>query len=177
MSTLAMLAMFAGAAFLVAWVTNGLVGRLSGERPGQTGRLWLDTFVRVFAVLELGWLGRILNYAGLRGLPRKLVLFLGLLCVLLFLVRGCQRDHQNDSRHIRSYPVQAPSSDQRLTSGLQATPGSRLGWVTPPKRFFSLSPSDGERAEVRNQRPARPPRYRLRPNGTGPIPFPTDPKR
>jgi hypothetical protein len=97
--------MFAVAAFLVVWVANGLVGLLSGERPGDTGRLWLDTFLRIFAVLELGWIGRILNYAGLGGLPRKVVLFVGLLCVLLFLSKSC---HHEQRDFIRSYPVQSP---------------------------------------------------------------------
>lgn len=108
MSTFAILALVALAAFLAAWVTNCLVGLLSGERPGDTGRLWLDMFLRIFAGLELGWIGRILNYVGLRGWPRKLALFIGLLSVLLFLVRACHHDHNNDSRYIRSYPVQPP---------------------------------------------------------------------
>jgi len=88
MSSLIMLAMFAVAAFLVAWVVNGLVGLLSGERPRDTGRLWLDIFLRLFGVLELGFIGRILNYVGLGGLLRKVLLFIGLLCLLLFLVRS-----------------------------------------------------------------------------------------
>ncbi len=37
MSTFAMLVMIAVAAFLIAWVANGLVGLLSGERPRDTG--------------------------------------------------------------------------------------------------------------------------------------------
>ncbi len=108
MSTLILLTIFAVAAFLVAWVVKGLVALLSGEPPGDTGRLWLDVFLRIFAGLELGWIGRILNYAGLRGLPRKIVLFAGLLCLLFFLVRACQHDHQDDRPYIRSYPVQSP---------------------------------------------------------------------
>ena len=105
MTTFAMLVMFAVAAFLVAWVANGLVGLLSGERPRDTGSLWLDTFLRIFAVLELGWIGRILNHVGIAALPRKIVLFIGLLCVLLFLMRA---RHSDDSRHIRSSPAQSP---------------------------------------------------------------------
>jgi len=104
MTTFAMLVMFAVAAFLAAWVVNGLVGLLSGERPRDTGSLWLDMFLRIFAVLELGWIGRILNYVGLRGLPRKIVLFIGLLCVLVFLVRA---RHHDGSRYIRSYPLRS----------------------------------------------------------------------
>jgi len=100
-----MLAMFAVAAFLVAWVVNGLVGLLSGERPRDTGSLWLDIFLRLFAVLELGFIGRILNYVGLDGLPRKVVLFVGLLCVLLFLVRACHHERDEHSQTY-TYPVQ-----------------------------------------------------------------------
>lgn len=105
MYSFVMLAMFLVAAFLVAWVVNGLVGLLSGDRPRDTGSLWLDIFLRLFAVLELGFIGRILNCIGLDGLPRKVVLFVGLLCVLLFLVRACHLEH---NEHTYSYPVQSP---------------------------------------------------------------------
>ncbi len=88
-----MLAVFGVAAFLMAWVVNGIIGLLSGEKPRDTGRLWVDIFLRLFAILELGFIGRILNYVGLAGLPRKVVLFIGLLCVLLFLLRACHHDH------------------------------------------------------------------------------------
>src|SRR6266568_4325167 len=87
MNSFVMLAMFAVAAFLVAWVVNGLVGLLSGEKPRDTGRLWLDIFLRLFVVLEVGFIGRMLNYNGLDGLPRKVVLFVGLICALLLLMR------------------------------------------------------------------------------------------
>ena len=103
MHSLILLAMFAVGAFLIAWVVNGFIGLLSGERPGDTGRLWLDIFLRLFAVLELGFIGRILNYAGLDGLPRKVVLFAGLLCLLLFLVSSCHHEHTDKTC---TYPVQ-----------------------------------------------------------------------
>jgi len=108
MSMFAMLAMFAVAAFLVAWVVNGLVGLLSGEHPRDTGRQWLDTFLRIFVVLELGWIGRVLNGVGLRGLPQKLVVFVGLLCLLIFLARACRQANEDDKTYIQSYPVQSP---------------------------------------------------------------------
>lgn len=108
MSAFAWLLMFAVASFLVAWIANGIVGLLSGEHPRDTGRLWLDTFLGVLAILELGWIGRILSGAGLHGLTRKWVLFLGLLCVLLFLARSCRHAHEDDKSYIRSYPVQSP---------------------------------------------------------------------
>ena len=104
MTAFTMIVMFGVAAFLIAWVVNGVIGLLSGERPRDTGSLWLDTFLRIFAVLEIGWLGRVLNYIGLRGTPRKIVLFIGLLGLLLFLVKACRHD---DSHYIRSYPVES----------------------------------------------------------------------
>ena len=58
MYDLAFIAAFGLAAFLVAWVVNGLVGMMSGENPRDTGRLWVETFLRFFAVLELGSSGR-----------------------------------------------------------------------------------------------------------------------
>jgi len=101
---LALLAAFAVAAFLVAWVVNGLVGLLSGERPRDTGSLWLDIFLRIFMVLELGVIGRVLNYCGFSGWPRKLVFFVGLLCVLLFLARACHDSHPD---HTYTFPAQS----------------------------------------------------------------------
>ena len=98
-----LLVMFAVAAFLIAWVVNGIVGILMGERPRDTGQLWLDAFLRIFAVLELGFIGRILNYVGLNGLPRKIVLFVGLLCVLFFLGKAFHR-HEHRDPLMRTYP-------------------------------------------------------------------------
>jgi len=105
MNSVVMVAVFAVAAFLVAWVVNSLVGLLSGERPRDTGSLWLDIFLRFFAILELGFIGRMLSYVGFQGWPRKLVLFIGLLCVLLFLLRACDHSHADN---VYKYPVQSP---------------------------------------------------------------------
>jgi hypothetical protein len=104
MTTLGMLVMFGIASFLVAWLANGLVGLLMGERPRDTGSLWLDTFLRILLLLELGWIGRILTYAGFSGSSRKLLLFLGLLCVVLFLAKDCRHEHNSN---VRSFPVQS----------------------------------------------------------------------
>jgi hypothetical protein len=104
MDRLIILAILAVVSFLVAWVVNGLVGILSGERPRDTGSLWFDTFLRFFAVLELGLIGRLLNYFGFDKLPRKIILFIGLLCALLFLLRSC---HHRHSEQICTYPVQS----------------------------------------------------------------------
>src|ERR1700722_16007887 len=103
MGSFMVIAILAVAALLVAWVLNGLVGLLSGERPQDTGSLWLDIFSRLFAVLEFGVIGRILNCVGLSGLPRRVVLVIGFLCLVLFLVRACH--HTHTSALIQSYPV------------------------------------------------------------------------
>ena len=102
MYDLAFLAALGVAAFLVAWVVNGLVGLLSGEKPRDTGSLVVDVFLRMMVVLELGWFGRILNYCGFTGRTRKLAFFLGLLCVFVFLLRGCHHGHAG---HVYTYPV------------------------------------------------------------------------
>jgi hypothetical protein len=96
---------FGVAAFLTAWLVNGLVGILSGEKPGDTGRLGGEILLRLLVVLELGFVGRVLSYVGLKGLPRKLVLFTGLLCVLFFLIGSCRHTHKNNARFHRYYGV------------------------------------------------------------------------
>jgi hypothetical protein len=89
---------------VVAWVVNGLVGILSGERPRDTGSLWFDTFLKFFAVLELGLIGRLLSYLRFDRLPHKIILFIGLVCALLFLLRSC---HHRHSEQNYTYPVQS----------------------------------------------------------------------
>jgi hypothetical protein len=101
MSSFIMLAAFAVAAFLVAWIVNALVGLLMGEKPRDTASLWFDIFFRFFAALELGVIGRFLSYLGLTGAARKAIFFVGTVCVLLFLVRACRG--QTDSRHPHTY--------------------------------------------------------------------------
>ncbi|HEY5910387.1 MAG TPA: hypothetical protein VJA21_07260 [Verrucomicrobiae bacterium] len=106
MSDLAFIAAFGLAAFLIAWVVNGLVGMMSGENPRDTGRLGAEVFLRFFAILELGIIGRVLGYLGFTGWPRKLMLFIGLLCVLAFMVRVCVYNRSNSSAgYERTYGV------------------------------------------------------------------------
>lgn len=105
MFDLAFIAALGLAAFLVAWVVSGLVGMMSGENPPDTGGLGAEVFLRLFAVLELGVIGRVLNYVGFTGWPRKLALFVGLLCVLLFLVRACHDAHPHNTWYDRTYGV------------------------------------------------------------------------
>jgi hypothetical protein len=105
MSSFVVLAAFGVAAFLVAWVVNSLVGLLSGERPRDTASLWFDIFFRFFAVLELGLIGRVLSYLGLTGWPRKAMMFIGMLCILLFLVRACHNAHRHDTGYEHTYGI------------------------------------------------------------------------
>jgi hypothetical protein len=105
MRSFVMLAAFGVAAFLVAWVVNSLVGLLSGERPRDAASLWFDIFFRFFMILELGLIGRVLSYLGLTGWPRKAVVFIGMICILLFLVRACRDAHSHDSRYEHTYGI------------------------------------------------------------------------
>lgn len=108
MISLTMLAAIAVVAFIVAWIVNGFVGLLGGERPRDTGRLWFDIFFRFLVILELGIVGRILNCVGFDGLPRKIIFFIGLCCLVVFLVRGCDNDERREPIH--TYPVQFKKS-------------------------------------------------------------------
>jgi hypothetical protein len=107
MDKLLIIGVFAAAALLVAWIANGLVGLLMGEKPGDTGSIWLDVFLRFFAILELGFVGRLLGYVGLNGWPRRIVLLIGLFSLLWFLFRP--HHHPRPPENIRSYPVHSSS--------------------------------------------------------------------
>ena len=97
------LAIIGVVAFVVAWIANGLVGMLSGEKPRDTGSLWVDTVLRFFTVLELGLIGHLLNRIGFNTLPRKALLLVGTLCVLLFLIGDCRSDKNS---RIQSYSAE-----------------------------------------------------------------------
>ena len=105
MHQLVIIAAFALAAFLIAWLVNALVEMMSGENPRDTGGLGTEVFLRLFAILELGVVGRLLSYLGFTGWPRKLMLFIGILCVLLFLVRIGHTRSGNSARYEHTYWV------------------------------------------------------------------------
>jgi len=97
-----MLAALAVAAFLVAWTVNALMSLMMGEKSQDTRSLWFDIFFRFFAILELGVIGRMLSYLGFSGWPRKAVVFIGALCVLLFLIKACSTARHRDP-YLRTY--------------------------------------------------------------------------
>lgn len=114
MSHFVVVAALALATFLVAWIANALVGLLMGEKPRDTVGVWFDTFFGMFALLELGFIGRMLTNFGLTGWPRKAVLFIGLVCVFVFLARACSHDtHKSDTN---SYPMQTQTVKGAVTS-------------------------------------------------------------
>jgi len=85
MWSLGFILLLALAAWFVACFVNALVGMLSGEKPQDTGRLWLDVFLRLFVVGQLSFAGRMLNYVGIDGWPRRLLYIAGVICILVFL--------------------------------------------------------------------------------------------
>jgi hypothetical protein len=88
MSSLGFFLLVCLVALFVAWLVNALVGVLSGEKPGDTGRLWLDVVLRIFALGRLSFVGRMLNYSG--GVwPRRILYAVGALAIVIFLIRGC----------------------------------------------------------------------------------------
>jgi hypothetical protein len=98
MDQLMIISVVALASFAVVWVANSLVGLLSGERPRDDARHWSDIFLRFFAILKLGFVGRILAYAGFQGWARRIVIYVGLFCLMLFLFRGGHANRQNSDR-------------------------------------------------------------------------------
>ena len=111
-----LLAAIAITAFLIAWIVNGLVGLMTGERPRDTYGLWFDTFLKFFAILELGLIGRILNNVGFERLSRKAVLFIGLLCALLFLLKACRHVRQDNTIRTYKYPIESLNVTNRGTT-------------------------------------------------------------
>ena len=90
MSGFGILALIGVIALFVAWIVNALVGLLGSERRHDTGRLWLETVLRIFAVIEFGVIGRIVNYSASVGWPLKLLYAMGTIGILLLLIRGCR---------------------------------------------------------------------------------------
>ena len=92
MSTLAIFGILCGFALLAAWVVNALVGLMRGEHPKDTGRVWSDIVLRIFAAMEFGLAARILGYLATTGWPLRLLYWLGAIGILAFFIRGCFRD-------------------------------------------------------------------------------------
>ena len=57
----------------MAWVVNAIVNVLSGEKRNDTGSLWIDIVLRIFAARDFGITARILNYLARQGWPLKLL--------------------------------------------------------------------------------------------------------
>jgi hypothetical protein len=93
MSRLAIFGLICGFALLAAWLVNALVGILSGEHPKDTGRVWSDIIMRIFATMEFGLIGRILGYLATAGWPLRVLYGLGTVGILRFFIRGCHASH------------------------------------------------------------------------------------
>lgn len=88
-----MFAMFCVFALLAAWLVNTLVGIMSGEHPKDTGRVWSDMMMRMFAAMEFGLVGRILGYLATTGWPLRVLYGLGAIGIVAFFIRGCHESH------------------------------------------------------------------------------------
>ena len=72
--------------FCAAWLVNALVGLMSGEKPGDTGRLWIDMFFRGLGTGLLGVFGRALNTFPTSGWARLALYVAGAIALLWLLV-------------------------------------------------------------------------------------------
>jgi hypothetical protein len=87
MSDLGMLLLFGGVALVAAWFVNFLVGLLRGEHPGDTRSVWWDILLRMFALGELGVLGRALNYIN-ASWARRILAVVGFIALVFLLFQA-----------------------------------------------------------------------------------------
>jgi hypothetical protein len=85
MSDLGILLLFGGVALVAAWFVNFLVGLLRGEHPGDTCSVWCDILLRMFALGELGVLGRVLNYIN-ASWARRILAIVGFIALVIFVI-------------------------------------------------------------------------------------------
>ena len=88
MDTLVFLLIVAVVAFLVAWVVNLVVGWISGEHPGDTGRQAVDVFFGIFGGMRLGLLARLLDRSTFPWV-RWIIYFAGAWFIVAMILRGC----------------------------------------------------------------------------------------
>ena len=74
-----------------AWLVNFLVGLLSGQHSGDTKSVWWDMLLRVFALGELGFMGRILNYIN-ASWARRILAVVGFIALIIAIVQACVAD-------------------------------------------------------------------------------------
>jgi hypothetical protein len=87
MSDLGMLMLFGGVALVAAGFVNFLVGLLRGEHPGDTLSVWLDVLSRMFALGELGVLGRALNYINAPW-ARRILAVVGFIALMVYIFQA-----------------------------------------------------------------------------------------
>ena len=78
-----------GVALVAAWFVNFLVGLLRGEHPGDTRSVWWDILLRMFALEELGVLGRALNYINATW-ARRILAVVGFVALMVFIFQACR---------------------------------------------------------------------------------------
>ena len=89
---------FAIAALIITHVVKWLIGWMSGEESGDTLREWADTFLSFFPVIELDWFGQLLNKIGLDSFPKRIGTIIALICLVMFIISGCESEKSEDIR-------------------------------------------------------------------------------
>ena len=89
MSDFSLLLIWGGVALIGAWFVNFLMGLLRGERSGDTGRVWWDILLRMFAIGELGVLGHVLNYIN-ASWARRIITVVGFTALVMYLFQACR---------------------------------------------------------------------------------------
>jgi len=88
MSDLGFLLLIGLATLIGAWFVNFLVGFFSGEHPEDTKSVWWDMLLRIFALGELGFVGRILNYIN-ASWARRILIVVGFIALVMSIVHAC----------------------------------------------------------------------------------------
>ncbi len=68
METLGVILVVCLGSLFCVWLANQLVGLLSGEHPGDTGRVWIDTLFGVQGLPSGSWARHVLLITGVASL-------------------------------------------------------------------------------------------------------------
>jgi hypothetical protein len=102
--------LIAGAA---ACIVTFIVGLLRSDRADDMPSVWWDILLRIFAVRELGLLGRVLNWMD-GSWARRILSVVGIVALILTLFHACRDtadvDPLEESSYRQSFPFASLSS-------------------------------------------------------------------